>query len=245
MKKTFAFVCLLMFLILLMGGCAKPYTDKEASSTNNSELTVTTVPSSTDRESSSTGTTSTAATTTTAKRTTTTSTVPSTTISTESELPTTTTTTKRMFPPYSKTLTQEDFRTDVILHLDKSVYTTEDTVKIEIENKTGGEISFGYHYVVLKQEKNDEFTVFPSEMGYILITRKLSHNSTWKTSVKLPHYLLEANEQYKLALEIGGKWVVADFSTIAAPKTNTASTTTRSPDLTTATTTSRRANFAN
>ena len=175
--------------------------------------------------------------------TTTTKTVFSTTIS--SELPTTTTTTKRMFPPYSKTLTQEDFRTDVILHLDKSVYTTEDEVEIEIENKTGGQIKIDYVYYILKHEKGDEFTVFPSEMGYILITHKLPHNGTWKASVKLPHYLLEANEQYKLAKQIDGKWVVADFSTIAAPKTSATPTTTHSPDLTTATTTSRRANPAN
>lgn len=208
MKKRFAFMCLFVLLVFLLGGCAEPYTDKEVPLTNKGETTVTTVPSSTDKES---GTTTTS----------TTKHVPSTTVS--SELPTTTT---RRVTPYTITIAPEDFRTDVILHLDKSVYTTEDEVEIEIENKTGSLINIDYFYYILKHEKGDEFTVFPSEMGYILITHKLPHNGTWKASVKLPHYLLEANEQYKLAKQIDGKWVVADFSTIAAPKTNTVSSTT-------------------
>ncbi len=208
MKKRFAFMCLFVLLVLLLSGCAEPGADKEASLTNNGETTVTTVPSSTDKESSTT-------TTTTTKH------VPSTTVS--SELPTTTT---RRVTPYTITIAPEDFRTDVILHLDKSVYTTEDEVKIEIENKTGSLINIDYVYYILKHEKGNEFTIFLSEMGYILISQNLPNNDTWKASIKLPHYLLEANEQYKLAKKIDGKWVVADFETVAPPKTNAAPSTT-------------------
>ncbi len=173
--------------------------------------------------------------------TTTTKPVPTTTIS--SKLPTTTTTTGRSRYTSSTKLKPEDFHTDIVMRLDKSVYTTEDTVQIEIENKTGGEISFGYHYYVLKQEKNDEWTKIYHGQGTIAAWRIMKGNGSFKTSVKLAPYELAANEQYKLALEIEGKWVAADFETIAAPKTNPASTTTRSPELSTATVTSRRANI--
>ena len=116
---------------------------------------------------------------------------------------------------FSFEIKPEDFHANIALRMDKDTYSVNDTALLEIENKTGGEISFGANFVILKQAEKGEWIRLVNKRGIHAIMYKMTGDGIFNTNVNLSPYELEANQQYKLALKFDEKWIVADFKTIA------------------------------
>lgn len=109
------------------------------------------------------------------------------------------------------TFEQKDFHTDIFMTLDKQKYGVKDTVKVEIKNKSGEEITFGIAFIVLG-EGNE---MIYDETGIPLLAHIVENDGVHKVNVDLSCYKLKKNQQYKLVLQIGEKWVGADFETVS------------------------------
>ena len=125
-------------------------------------------------------------------------------------------------------LSDEDFRTDVELRLDKPTYGVGENVKVELENKTDGQLSFGNQYVVLKQRDNGEWEELYAK-EYHGLWHGLAKGGVHNATVDLSQYDLEEEQSYKLVLFVEGKWVGADFSIIKTDDTTANTTTAAKP----------------
>lgn len=105
---------------------------------------------------------------------------------------------------------KKDFHTDIFMTLDKQKYGVKDTIKVEIENKSGEEIAFGIAFIILG-EGNE---MIHDETGIPLLAHIVENDGVHKANVDLSGYKLEKNHRYKLVLQIGEKWVGADFETV-------------------------------
>ncbi len=193
MKKRITRACLLISLILLANGCANPHITNEPTSTNDRKAISTTTSHPVIRDETHIS-----------------ATASPTTTHFSFETTASPTTTR-----FSFEIKPEDFHANITLRMDKDTYSVNDTALLEIENKTGGEISFGANFVILKQAENGKWIRLVNKRGIPLILYKMTGDGIFNTNVNLSPYELEANQQYKLALNFDEKWIGADFKTIA------------------------------
>lgn len=151
---------------------------------------------------------------------------------------TTTTQTSNTIKTTSTTVTaptfgEETFHTDITLTLDKTVYALNETMQVQLENKTGDSITFGRGFVVLKPTENGDYTMLYNTFGTQSIAFVLKNNGVLPLQVKLSQYELTANQQYKLVLKVGEKWVSADFRTGSGAESVTSTTTRQNTTATT------------
>ncbi len=126
---------------------------------------------------------------------------------------------------HQTTLDTMESRLDVELRIDKPTYAINENIQVELENKTGGQLSFTNQYVVLQQTKMGTWKVLYASSGHHL-QHALANGKVHNATVDLSLYDLEVGQPYKLALSIDGKWLTADFSTTEAVETATKATTT-------------------
>ena len=144
---------------------------------------------------------------------------------------TTTTTTATTRPTLGTQKTRfggDDFRDDIVLQTEQTVYALNETLYFTLTNHTGEDIGYGEQYYLLRQVDGEQWIVYPNTTGTwkAILYRVGVDGVSKRNAVKLSQYSLTVGQSYKVALQIGGEWVVSNEFTAVAARTTTTKTTT-------------------
>ncbi len=129
---------------------------------------------------------------------------------TTTEPPASTTTSTKADTNTTK-IPQEERHTAITMTLDKQAYAPDEMIRVTVNNGTEDEISYGPQFLILKPGDNGAYQILHNTYGWNAILYQVSKGSSKTDIVKLTHYQVENNQAYKIALNIDGKWAIADF----------------------------------